>query len=317
MAIEDHTVDENEDLDIDPDLDHLFYSSGIDDCLIEEAEYRSSFSQIGDQGMWKDHNTNECIISFCGGSSRAWEEGGKEIEELKLNLLKMLDKTESNPISKLDIIKLFYVHDSETWRAFNDKLDWTYNKFLLFIVTCCRLSEFSLTTGHAYSAGLMDGMMEKNEFIKCFENIHTASSVKSQFTAAREKISLWKSCQNAFNSLSREITLIDRPYQVQVVDDDKEHFESVNRNVYENVTIKKVKHVRDNRYGHVVHTMATGAMQLATCVKYEENGETTNSIFDSMITNIAFGHNTAALPNLTGLMLGYDRGYVFRELLLR
>ena len=77
MAIEDHTVDENEDLDIDPDLDHLFYSSGIDDCLIEEAEYRSSFSQIGDQGMWKDHTTNECIISFCGGSSRAWEEGGK------------------------------------------------------------------------------------------------------------------------------------------------------------------------------------------------------------------------------------------------
>ena len=91
------------------------------------------------------------------------------------------------------------------------------------------------------------------------------------------------------------------------------HFESVNRNVYEKVTIKKVKHVRDNRYGHVVHTMATGTIQLATCVKYEENGDTANSIFDNMITNIAFGHNTAALPNLTGLMLGYDRGYVFRD----
>ena len=43
MAIEDHTVDEHEDQEIDPDLDHLYYSSGIDDCLIEEAEYRSSF----------------------------------------------------------------------------------------------------------------------------------------------------------------------------------------------------------------------------------------------------------------------------------
>ena len=97
------------------------------------------------------------------------------------------------------------------------------------------------------------------------------------------------------------------------MDDDKKHFKSVNRNVYEKVTIKKVKHVRDNRYGPVVHTMATGAIQLATCVKYEENGESTNSVFDNLITNIAFGHNTAALPNLTGLMLGYYRGYIFKE----
>ena len=162
---------------------------------------------------------NVSLVSVVGVQEPG-KRGEKEIEELKLNLLKLLDKTESSPISKLDIIKLFYGLDSEIWRAFNDKLDWTYNKFLLFIVTCCRLSEFNLTTGHAYSAGLMDGMMEKNEFIKCFEDIHTASSVKSQFTAAREKISLWKSCQNAFNSLSREITLIDRPYQVQEVDDD-------------------------------------------------------------------------------------------------
>ena len=102
---------------------------------------------------------------------------------------------------------------------------------------------------------------------------------------------------------------------MQLVDDDKEHFESVKRSVYESITIKKVKHIRDNRYGHVVHTMATGASQLATCVKYEENGESTNSVFEDMVTKISFGHNTAALPDLTGLMLGYDQGYVFRDFL--
>ena len=61
------------------------------------------------------------------------------------------------------------------------------------------------------------------------------------------------------------------------------------------MTIKEVKHARDNRYGHVVHTMATGAMQLTTCKKYEENGESTYSVFDNMITNIAFGHNTLVM----------------------
>ena len=35
-------------------------------------------------------------------------------------------------------------------------------------------------------------------FIKYFEDIHTSSPVKSQFTAVSERISLWKNCQNAF-----------------------------------------------------------------------------------------------------------------------
>ena len=97
------------------------------------------------------------------------------------------------------------------------------------------------------------------------------------------------------------------------MEDDKEHYELVRHSVYDQTTIKKAKHVRDNHYGHVVHTMATAALQLATCAKYEENGETTNSALDDMITKISFGNNTAGAPDLTGLMLGYDRGYVFRE----
>ena len=151
---------------------------------------------------------------FLFWESKSLGRGEKEVEELNLNLQKLLNKTESSPISKPDIINLFYDIDSEIWRAFNDKLDWSYNNFLLFIVTHCRLSDFNLTTGYAYSARLMDGMMEKNVFIKYFEDIHTSSPVKSQFTAVRERISLWKNCQNAFKSLSRQITLIDFTYQL-------------------------------------------------------------------------------------------------------
>ena len=31
-----------------------------------------------------------------------------------------------------------------------------------------------------------------------------------------------------------------------------------------------------------------------------------------MVIKIAFGHNAVALPNITGLMIGYDRVCVFR-----
>ena len=95
---------------------------------------------------------------FLFWESKSLGRGEKEVEELNLNLQKLLDKTESSPISKPDIINLFYDIDSEIWRAFNDKLDWSYNNFLLFIVIHYRLSEFNLTKGYAYSARLMDGM---------------------------------------------------------------------------------------------------------------------------------------------------------------
>ena len=314
MPIEDNIVDQGEDLDFDPSFDNLFYSAGLDDCLFNESEYRSTYSQVGDQDMWSDHCTNECNISFCGGITRAWNEGKTEIEEIKRNLRKALNKSDTDDVSKSDIVKLFYGKESRTYRAFHDKVGWPHNKFLSFIKTCLKLSEYNFTTTHAYATnGMMDCMMEKGEYIRCFEEIHAASSVESQLTAAREDSTLWKELQKAFNIIARKLTVIDRSYQVQLVDNDKEHFKSVNRSVYEQITIKKVKHIRDNRYGHVIHTMATGASQLATCAKYEENGEITNSVFEDMVTKISFGHNTASLLDLTGLMLGYDREYIFRD----
>ena len=76
MPIEDNIVDQGEDLDFDPELDDFFYSSALDDCLFDVDEYRSILSQIGDQDMWRNHTTDECIVSFCGGSTIAWKEGG-------------------------------------------------------------------------------------------------------------------------------------------------------------------------------------------------------------------------------------------------
>ena len=64
MPREEDIVDQGEELDFDPELDKLF-SSNLDDCLFDESEYRSMFSQIGDHGMWRDHSHDECIIIFC------------------------------------------------------------------------------------------------------------------------------------------------------------------------------------------------------------------------------------------------------------
>ena len=60
------------------------------------------------------------------------------------------------------------------------------------MMTYCKLSEFNFTIEHGYSAGLIEGMMDKTIFISYFEEIHKVSSISSQVTAAREQSTLWK-----------------------------------------------------------------------------------------------------------------------------
>ena len=51
--------------------------------------------------------------------------------------------------------------------GFHDKLNWSRTKFLQFIKTRSKLSEFNFTTTHTYSTdGMIKSMMEKLELIR-------------------------------------------------------------------------------------------------------------------------------------------------------
>lgn len=64
---------------------------------------------------------------------------------------------------------------------------------------------------HTYST---DGMMDKDEFIACFDQIHAASFINSQLTASLEDSTLWREYEHAFNVLTRQITVVNRSCQV-------------------------------------------------------------------------------------------------------
>ena len=59
---------------------------------------------------------------------------------------------------------------------------------------------------------------------------------------------------------------------------------------------------------HIFHTMEVEDVHLATCFDYKEHYESTKSVVEDMIVIIPFWHNTTALPDLIGLMLGYNQG---------
>ena len=86
------------------------FNAGLDDCIIEENEYRSSYSQIGDQEIWHKYTIDECILWW---KTRAWKEGKKEIEDIKINIFRMLDKSEADSVSRADIINLCYGANSK------------------------------------------------------------------------------------------------------------------------------------------------------------------------------------------------------------
>ena len=79
--------------------------------------------------MWRDHSSNECLISFCGGMNRVWKEGKQEIEELKLNLRTLLRKEDDAEITREDIVDLFYGKDSIFYRVYHDQLSWSRPNF--------------------------------------------------------------------------------------------------------------------------------------------------------------------------------------------
>ena len=123
---------------------------------------------------------------------------------MKQNIRNILKKEVNEEVSRHDIVELFYGKYSNLYRDFHDKLLWSHTKLLMFVKTCGKLSEFNFTTTHAYSTtGMMDGMMDKGEFIACFEQIHKASSIKYQLTTAREDSTLWKECRHSFNSIAQ------------------------------------------------------------------------------------------------------------------
>ena len=92
----------------------------------------------------------------------------------------------------------------------------------MLIKNCYKMSEFNLTTTHAYGQDdMMTGMMDKAEFIACFEQMHKESSFKSHLTVAREDSLLWKDFQQEFNIIFRHIAIVGHSCQVHLVDDHK------------------------------------------------------------------------------------------------
>ena len=83
------------------------------------------------------------------------------------------------------------------------------------------------------------------------------------------------------------------------MDDDKQHFAfSKNSDTH---GLKKVRHIKDNRFGHNVHTAGLSATGIPLCVCFEREDETQTQVYIQMIKKM-FGSRTGnGNPSLQGM----------------
>ena len=73
-----------------------------------------------------------------------------------------------------DIVIFWYGERSLLWHVFRDRLEWTHQKFLLFMVTNSRLSTCRCSARELYSDNSpfdTDGIVERDEFTQCWDQI--------------------------------------------------------------------------------------------------------------------------------------------------
>ena len=91
-----------------------------------------------------------------------------------------------------------------------------------------------------------------------------------------------------------------------VLDDDKLQFEGRMKNWD---GIKKVRHEKKNRFGAVMHTLASSSSNVIFSVSTEREGDTTfDCVRDCLISSFP-KRNDDRDPDLKKVIIGFDRGY--------
>jgi len=269
------------------DYDAALYDVSVkeDDCYYD-YETLTRHNEPVKNITWKDvpFGLDDIVLHLDGGASVAWDKCKEEITAVKSNLSRI---TRSEVVSQSQIIDIFYSRDGYIYQALHEAIGIEYDRFCRFVSTLIVLHTLSLSTTRSYEMfpESFKNLLDQREFLDTIESLAVMNSGKRN-TIHTEVTPLWKKLQKSFNEKARELVVVGRPdQQWHVIDDDKVHFENSKRESYENTTIKMTKHARDNRWGNVIHTMGIPCLQLLSCIKYEETGDTVTDVFKDMLAN--------------------------------
>jgi len=287
----------------------------ISDEQVEELAGSSNNNVYPKATEWKDVSDNEEMMNLRVTVDKArrflWKQAKTEISILR-------DYWGEDHPSFHELAANLYGEQSKLFHLFEEELQLDYETFCRFLATFYTASSLSIAAPRLYELNSRfdtTGLMEtKEEFMKIIRRMETIDE-------GNDGDSLWMKIEYAYNSEMRKIFLSKRGNNTLSIalDDDKVHFNySKSAKTY---GLKKHRHIKDNRFGHTLHTAGFSAIGAILCALFEREGETSTEVYERSV-KFLFGSRTGnGAPDLTGLTFCSDRGYwtanlVFDKLLM-
>ena len=194
---------------------------------------------------------------------------------------------------------------SELFVLFRRVLGIDFETFCRFLATFYTASMLNVPATRLYEIDRFDtrGLVKsKEEFMTL---LHLMETVDND----NEGETFWMKLEYLFNSQMRETYLSKRGNEEITIalDDDKVHFNySKNAKTF---GLKRSRHIKDNRFGHTLHTAGFSASGAIIEAVFEREGESQTNCYERSLKDMFGATSGNGEPNLHGTTWCSDRGY--------
>lgn len=292
--------------------------NSISDISDDESDKSGTFSS------WADVNPSNVTFTHNKGRTIALDQARDETVFLQEKLNNIRNKSRARFSIITTILNLYYGEDSSFMNAICQILECDYDTAIKFVGM---FSLQSLMCKDIENMSIIFSTLDvdvKNIYFLPLKDYRVLWNKLSMHgycgdfgvISSRRSVSAWEKLQNAFNCIQRELMIEGNDKKLSFVcDDDKIWLDVSGSNATDNFKLKKTKHVRDNRNGITLHTIATTGLNLPVNGQMERIGDSACKAYMRGLTYTLSGMEN--LDNLGGINLPYntntemclDRGY--------
>ena len=292
-----------------------------DDYSLTRENYREIYENAHPRAsQWKDGVDSSCDDVFATvneGCDIMWNQAKQEIKVVKARI-KSLFGTDSPKM--FDFYNLLFGPRSRLGRLLQEKLDLSAEELsknlgVLFLTSAYNVSKTQIFDRQSLINH--EGLATDEEYQNFWNTIadsgvKTGDAIHGMGDVARTRGAkpLWIEVEAALNDTCRELFIEGFDGFLRIIlDDDKMHDASKQPEAY---GLKKSQHVRDNRTGCTLHTLAYTATGLPIGFAWERaNDDSVTGATERLIrSQFAPMHGDSGPPNLVNTLFAMDRGYL-------
>ena len=257
---------------------------------------------------WSTKRSSNVKVTLDGARSDAWVKAKEEICFVRDRIRSLLGVRRGSCMP--DLIDLMFGEKSEIWTSFSKNICLTHDKFIRFLgvfyIGCCHNKSCTqIYSDRSFIRKYAVKLLSQSDYNEIWDLIS-----KTSLPLRIGQMAFWIELQTAFNTTCRKL-FIEGSHNIDldiVIDDDKIIFNTLKA---ESDGLKVVRHVNDNRNGHIFHTAAYTFSGLVIGIEAERSeDDTTGSATKRLIMNqLCPSHGTSGPPDLTGVRIHSDRAY--------